>query len=483
MGNLATGNILRDWIKQKKPSSPCGCDHSGGGSYDDTDLKNRITELENKSDNDTIYDDTKLKDRITTLENRPDNDTIYDDSTIVARIEALETKTDNDTIYDDTKIKNEITGIKNQISALSTQGYDDSAIIARIQTLESKTDNDTIYDDSVLSARVTALENAPSSSYDDSAIIARIQALENNSPGQINYIKSSPLTSDFKGIRSTVDPSDDANIIGSLDYGFIWFNILSRTYFIYKGIDPNANKIIWEQVGLNQKTFDEISITLGTSVGFGLGQARLVDIGGNEYFEPNDSEVTPFGTYPVRTNFQAGRYFVIDGEKYDFSISYVGSQPYRSNNVWCYLSPFNPNQSLSVAITTASSSTYTAFNGTSTNIWSECKIKFTSPLPSKIIGIRFSSMFGSSSVKSLFGQSPNFAEIRFKANDIILAGLGWENILVSQATQNAVSAINNTTTSQNRLLLGASIDYIDLSVYTDNSSAASVISENRAYLS
>ena len=483
MGNLATGNILRDWIKQKKPSSPCGCDHSGGGSYDDTDLKNRITELENKSDNDTIYDDTELKDRITTLENRPDNDTIYDDSTIIARIEALENKTDNDTIYDDTKIKNEITGIKNQISALSTQGYDDSAIIARIQTLESKTDNDTIYDDSVLSARVTALENAPSSSYDDSAIIARIQALENNSPGQINYIKSSPLTSDFKGIRSTVDPSDDPNIIGSLDYGFIWFNILSRTYFIYKGIDPNTNKIIWEQVGLNQKTFDEISITLGTSVGFGLGQARLVDVNGNEYFEPSDSEVTPFGTYPTRTNFQAGRYFVIDGEKYDFSISYVGSQPYRSNNVWCYLSPFNPNQSLSVALTTASSSTYTAFNGTSTNIWSECKIKFTSPLPSKIIGIRFSSMFGSSSVKSLFGQSPNFAEIRFKSNDIILAGLGWENISVSQATQNAVSAINNTTTSQNRLLLGANIDYTDLSVYTDNSSAASVISENRAYLS
>nr|MBP3725107.1 hypothetical protein [Campylobacter sp.] len=346
-----------------------------------------------------------------------------------------------------------------------------------------KTDNDTIYDDSVLSARVTALENAPSSSYDDSAIIARIQALENNSPGQINYIKSSPLTSDFKGIRSTVDPSDDPNIIGSLDYGFIWFNILSRTYFIYKGIDPNTNKIIWEQVGLNQKTFDEISITLGTSVGFGLGQARLVDVNGNEYFEPSDSEVTPFGTYPTRTNFQAGRYFVIDGEKYDFSISYVGSQPYRSNNVWCYLSPFNPNQSLSVALTTASSSTYTAFNGTSTNIWSECKIKFTSPLPSKIIGIRFSSMFGSSSVKSLFGQSPNFAEIRFKSNDIILAGLGWENISVSQATQNAVSAINNTTTSQNRLLLGANIDYTDLSVYTDNSSAASVISENRAYLS
>lgn len=487
MGNLAAGNILRDWIKQKKPTNPCGCDHGGsGGEYDDTNIKNRITALENKPDNDTIYDDSELKNRISNLEAKTDNDTIYDDtqikanisslqnqitqiqsngyddSALVARIEVLEAKGDNDTIYDDTNIKN------------------------RITALENRTDNDTIYDDTALSARITALENAPSSSYDDTAILARITALETSSNGsetQINYIKSSPLVSGLKGLRSTTNPSYDPSILGSLDYGFIWFNILSKTYFIYKGIDTNTNKIIWEQVELNQKVFDEISITLGSSFAFCLCQARLVDINGNEYFEPNDSEVTPFGTYPVKTNITAQRYFVIDGEKYDFSISYVGSQPYRSNNVWCYLSPFNPNQAVSVCLSTTPSSAYTSFSGASFARWSECNIKFSSPLPSKIIGVRFSSMYGSSSAKSIFSQSDNFAEIRFKHNDLVLSGLGWENITALQATQDAVSAINNTSTAQNRLILGASVDYNDFSIYTDNSSAASVIAENRAYLS
>ena len=312
--------------------------------------------------------------------------------------------------------------------------------------------------------------------------INEINANTGSSETQINYIKSSPLVSGLKGLRSTTNPSDDPSILGSLDYGFIWFNILSKTYFIYKGIDTNTNKIIWEQVELNQKVFDEISITLGSSFSFCLGQARLVDINGNEYFEPSDSEATPFGTYPVKTNITAQRYFVIDGEKYEFSVSYVGTQPYRSNNVWCYLSPFNPNKAVSVCLSTTPSSAYTSFSGASFARWSECQIKFSSPLPSKIIGVRFSSMYGSSSAKSIFSQSDNFAEIRFKHNDLVLSGLGWENITALQATQDAVSEINNTSTAQNRLILGASVDYNDFSIYTDNSSAVSVISENRAYL-
>ena len=41
----------------------CGCEE------DITDLKNRVTALENKPDKDTIYDDTDLKNRVTALEN------------------------------------------------------------------------------------------------------------------------------------------------------------------------------------------------------------------------------------------------------------------------------------------------------------------------------------------------------------------------------------------------------------------------------
>lgn len=41
-------------------------------AYDDTALKTRVQELENRADNDTIYNDAPLKERITTLENKPE---------------------------------------------------------------------------------------------------------------------------------------------------------------------------------------------------------------------------------------------------------------------------------------------------------------------------------------------------------------------------------------------------------------------------
>ena len=47
-----------------------GTEPGTGTSYDDTELRNRITALENKPDKDTIYDDTDLKNRVTALENK-----------------------------------------------------------------------------------------------------------------------------------------------------------------------------------------------------------------------------------------------------------------------------------------------------------------------------------------------------------------------------------------------------------------------------
>lgn len=45
--------------------------------YDDTAVKQRLTALENKVDNDTVYDDTNVKNRLTALEAKVDNDTTY----------------------------------------------------------------------------------------------------------------------------------------------------------------------------------------------------------------------------------------------------------------------------------------------------------------------------------------------------------------------------------------------------------------------
>lgn len=104
----------------------------GEGSFDDTEILNRLKALENRTDNfvkdvtvsrdgnkvkltytrvdgsssevefddkDTIsvaYDDTALKERVQALEAKEDKDTVYDDSALKDRVEALEDKEDSD---------------------------------------------------------------------------------------------------------------------------------------------------------------------------------------------------------------------------------------------------------------------------------------------------------------------------------------------------------------------------------------------------
>ena len=206
-------------------------------------VKNRVLALELKTDKDTVYDDSEVKERLTTLENKPpvdlsnyatkeelrnvsgsqplaDNlvtkeelenkhyisdvsnlatkeelqevrnsqptvDTsnlvtrdeleskgyvtnlseyakkseLYNDSDLKARVEVLEQKTDKDTVYDDTPLKERVTALESK--AIGGGAYDDKPIRDRLDVLEAKHDNDTIYDDTEVKHRLTELENKP----------------------------------------------------------------------------------------------------------------------------------------------------------------------------------------------------------------------------------------------------------------------------------------------------------------------------------
>lgn len=61
-------------------------------AYDDSEIKQRLTELENRQDRDTVYDDSDIKQRLDALENSQDRDTIYDDSELKRRLTALESR-------------------------------------------------------------------------------------------------------------------------------------------------------------------------------------------------------------------------------------------------------------------------------------------------------------------------------------------------------------------------------------------------------
>ena len=206
-------------------------------------VKNRVLALELKTDKDIVYDDSEVKERLTTLENKPpvdlsnyatkeelrnvsgsqplaDNlvtkeelenkhyisdvsnlatkdelnevrnsqptvDTsnlvtrdeleakgyvkdlseyakkseLYNDSDLKARVEVLEQKTDKDTVYDDTPLKERVTALESK--AIEGGAYDDSDLRNRVVALESKEDKDTKYDDTEVKRRLTELESKP----------------------------------------------------------------------------------------------------------------------------------------------------------------------------------------------------------------------------------------------------------------------------------------------------------------------------------
>ena len=170
-------------------------------------VKNRVLALELKTDKDTVYDDSEVKERLTTLENKAPVDLsgyatkeelrnvsgsqpladnlvtkqeleekqyltthqdlseyakkseLYNDSDLKARVEVLEQKTDKDTVYDDTPLKERVTALESR--AIEGGTYDDKPIRDRLDVLEAKEDKDTKYDDTEVKNRLTELESKP----------------------------------------------------------------------------------------------------------------------------------------------------------------------------------------------------------------------------------------------------------------------------------------------------------------------------------
>lgn len=190
--------------------------------YNDSELVQKIGQLEARVDKDTVYDDTSLKERVTALESKAIEGRAYDDTHLRERLDTLEAKQDKDTVYNDEEVKRRLTELENRpavdtshfitdetleskgfltahqdISNLATkeeldkrvtkeeleekhyvtneqisstyatkseipQPYSDTELVKRITVLENRQDNDTVYDDAELKRRVTALEEKPS---------------------------------------------------------------------------------------------------------------------------------------------------------------------------------------------------------------------------------------------------------------------------------------------------------------------------------
>ena len=178
-------------------------------AYNDSALSQRVTNLENKTDRDTVYDDTNVKERLTTLENKPPVDLSnyalkseipqpYNDSELVQKIGQLEARVDKDTVYDDTPLKERVTALESK--ALEGGAYDDTHLRERLNTLEAKQDKDTVYDDTPLKQRVEALETKVDKDtvYNDEEVKRRLTELESRPTVDIShFVTTETLSKNF----------------------------------------------------------------------------------------------------------------------------------------------------------------------------------------------------------------------------------------------------------------------------------------------
>lgn len=291
--------------------------------YDDAPLKERVTALESKAIEGGAYDDTHLRERLDTLEAKQDKDTVYDDAPLKQRVEALETKVDKDTIYNDEEVKRRLTELENKPAVdtshfitdetldsknyLTTtvaeetyakksevpQPYNDSALAERVSNLENKTDNDTVYDDTALKERVTALESKQTTggSVDTSNLVTKDE-LKNQ-----HYVTQDsipiPLYKEYT--------SDDFNEYSKQDYAsFLISNtrlrgkVFLNPNYAYTSVSP----LVYIGDGVTPKTaeYDAVLFTVASSLPDGYSVESLYENIDNKVTflsNKNFSEVVP----------------------------------------------------------------------------------------------------------------------------------------------------------------------------------------------
>ena len=184
-------------------------------------VKNRVLALELKTDKDTVYDDSEVKERLTTLENKASVDlSNYATKQELANVSGSQPLADNLVTKEELEnrhyisdvsnlaTKDELQEVRNSQPTVDTSNlvtrdeleskgyltthqdlseyakkselYNDSDLKARVEVLEQKTDKDTVYDDTPLKERVTALESKAieGGAYDDKPIRDRLDVLE-----------------------------------------------------------------------------------------------------------------------------------------------------------------------------------------------------------------------------------------------------------------------------------------------------------------
>lgn len=210
MNNFVTKDELasKNYLTEHQDTSNFALKSEIPQQYNDTEVKERLTTLENKPPVDLSNYATKeelrnvsgsqpLADNLVTKEELENKHYISDISNLATKEELQEVRNSQPTVdtshlvtRDELESKGYLTTHQDLSEyAKKSELYNDSDLKARVEVLEQKTDKDTVYDDTPLKERVTALESKAieGGAYDDSDLRNRVVALESKEDKDTKY--------------------------------------------------------------------------------------------------------------------------------------------------------------------------------------------------------------------------------------------------------------------------------------------------------
>ena len=229
-----------------------------GGAYNDTDLRNRVINLENKPALDTSEFVTNqalesrgyIKDvsNLVTKDELEGKHYISDISNLVTK-EELENKgylkthqnLDNVVTKEELATKGYITDVSNLVTKEElesknylTTPYNDTPLKERVEVLENKVDKDTIYNDTELRNRVEVLENKPN--VDLSNYVTNEQLENKGFIKQHQELSHLATTSDLEALRNiAVSKAELSKKLDMTEYDSFKDSVVTKTELAEKG--------------------------------------------------------------------------------------------------------------------------------------------------------------------------------------------------------------------------------------------------------
>lgn len=260
--------------------------------YNDSPLNERVTALESKAIEGGAYDDTDLRNRVINLENKPALDTsefvtnqalesrgyikdvsnlvtkdelegkhyISDISNLVTK-EELENKgylkthqnLDNVVTKEELATKGYITDVSNLVTKeelesknFLTTPYNDTPLKERVEVLENKIDKDTIYNDTELRNRVEVLENKPN--VDLTNYVTNEQLENKGFIKQHQELSHLATTSDLEALKNiAVSKSELSKKLDSTEFNSFKDSVVTKSELAEKGYISDLSNYVTKQ--------------------------------------------------------------------------------------------------------------------------------------------------------------------------------------------------------------------------------------------